>query len=83
MACKATDYLSHYGVKGMKWGVRKAYDYVKSEIIRSRNCRRKGRELAKKYSTTKVITGLDMATRGSVFVAAIREYNLNNLSDDQ
>jgi len=34
---RSSDYLVHYGVRGMKWGVRKAIDKIRSNMRMSRN----------------------------------------------
>ena len=48
------DYLMHYGVKGMKWGVRKAVDSIRSnKQIRKQLATSK--RYAKKHSTVGII----------------------------
>ena len=61
------NYLIHYGVLGMKWGVRKTYepgftgkmdklaDDLKNKRIKNKYARQRGKELADKYSTEKIL----------------------------
>lgn len=34
---RSSDYLAHYGVRGMKWGIRKAIDRIHSNVRMSKN----------------------------------------------
>lgn len=58
------DTLTHYGVKGMKWGVRKEHKKTEKQLRRSEKadrCINTGKAFIKKYGPAIAITGVAAA----------------------
>ena len=59
---RSTDHLAHYGVKGMKWGVRKAIERGNSKAL-SRQYRKAQKKLAKLNAAANVETQKDIVKK--------------------
>lgn len=63
---RSSDYLAHYGVRGMKWGVRKALDRIGGNFRRSKQYMDAHKKLQKKMMVSQAVGGL----AGSAIYAA-------------
>lgn len=63
---RSSEYLAHYGVRGMKWGVRKAIDRIGGNLRRSKQYMDAHKKLQKKMMVSQAVGGL----AGSAIYAA-------------
>ncbi len=63
---RSSEYLAHYGVRGMKWGVRKAIDRIGGNFRRSKQYMDAHKKLQKKMMVPQAVGGL----AGSAIYAA-------------
>lgn len=79
---RALDFLEHYGVKGMRWGVRKSKSSSSSEqAAQAKRSRRK--TAAKVVAVTAVVAGAAYMSRRNKINAATKVSSLPTLSEQR
>lgn len=63
---RSAEYLAHYGVRGMKWGVRRAIDKIRSNMRMSRNYMKAQKKLG-------IATGVGGIIGGTAYAATHRK----------